>query len=185
MTMPLNWGLLPAALGLQPVPYSTGQAACDRFSPRWFQAVFQHLLTTVSFKAMPALATLGTVCCLDGARFPVIRSMLWAAYTTHQRARQLPLGVALNRRIPVDFGVGSGHARERQALRRLRVAGVTCIADRGYLSLQPGSDLGYAQAHFLLRTQPNRCFTVVEPGPVVLPAAAQKGCPAVTEALIR
>jgi len=57
----LNLGLLPAALGLQLVPYSTCQEAFGRFSPRLFQAVFQHLLTTVSFKAIPELATLGTL----------------------------------------------------------------------------------------------------------------------------
>jgi len=49
---------------------------CERFSPRLFQAVFQHLLSTVSFKAIPELATLGTVCCIDGSLFPVISSML-------------------------------------------------------------------------------------------------------------
>ncbi len=73
----LNLGLLPAALGLQPVPYSTCQEAFERFSPRLFQAVFQHLLSTVSFKAIPELAAFGTVCCIDGSLFPVISSMLW------------------------------------------------------------------------------------------------------------
>ena len=66
----LNLGLLPAALGLQPVPYSTCQEAFERFSPRLFQAVFQHLLTTVSFKAIPELAAFGTVIALTGRCSP-------------------------------------------------------------------------------------------------------------------
>ena len=181
----LNLGLLPAALGLQPVPYSTCQEAFERFSPRLFQAVFQHLLSTVSFKAIPELATLGTVCCIDGSLFPVISSMLWAAYTTHHQALKLHLCFELNRMIPVDFWVGSGNSSERQALRRLLTAGVTYIADRGYMSFQLCYDIGQAQAHFLFRTKTNLCFTVVESLPVVLPAAAQKWFQAVTDEWIR
>ena len=181
----LNLGLLPAALGLQPVPYSTCQEAFERFSPRLFQAVFQHLLSTVSFKAIPELATLGTVCCIDGSLFPVISSMLWAAYTTHHQALKLHLCFELNRMIPVDFWVGSGNSSERQALRRLLTAGVTYIADRGYLSFQLCYDIGQAQAHFLFRTKTNLCFTGVESLPVVLPAAAQQLFQAVTDELIR
>ena len=180
----LNLGLLPAALGLQPVPYSTCQEAFERFSPRLFQAVFQHLLSTVSFKAIPELATLGTVCCIDGSLFPVISSMLWAAYTTHHQALKLHLCFELNRMIPVDFWVGSGNSSERQALRHLLVAGVTYIADRGYMSFQLCYDICQAQAHFLFRTKTNLCFTVVESWPVVLPAAAQKLFQVVTDELI-
>ena len=181
----LNLGLLPAALGLQPVPYSTCQEAFERFSPRLFQAVFQHLLANVSFKAIPELAAFGTVCCIDGSLFPVISSMLWAAYTSHHQALKLHLCFELNRMIPVDFWVGSGNSSERQALRRLLVAGVTYIADRGYLSFQLCADICHAQAHFLFRTKTNLCFTVVEPWPVVLPAAAQRLFQAVTDELIR
>ena len=182
---PLNLGLLPAALGLQPVPYSTCQEAFERFSPRLLQAVFQHLLSTVSFKAIPELATFGTVCCIDGSLFPVISSMRWAAYTTHHQALKLPLCFELNRLIPVDFWVGSGNSSERQALRRLLVAGVAYIADRGYMSFQLCYDICHAQAHFLFRTKTNLCFTVVESWPVVLPAAAQPLFQTVTDELIR
>jgi len=181
----LNLGLLPAALGLQPVPYSTCQEAFERFSPRLFQAVFQHLLSTVSFKAIPELAAFGTVCCIDGSLFPVISSMLWAAYTSHHQALKLHLCFELNRMIPVDFWVGSGNSSERQALRHLLVAGVTYIADRGYLSFQLCYDICQAQAHFLFRTKTNLCFTVVESWPVVLPAAAQQLFQVVTDELIR
>jgi len=31
------------------------------------------------------------VCCIDGSLFPVISSMLWAAYTTHHQALKLHL----------------------------------------------------------------------------------------------
>ncbi len=147
--------------------------------------MFQHLLTTVSFKAIPELAAFGTVCCIDGSLFPVISSMLWAAYTSHHQALKLHLCFELNRMIPVDFWVGSGNSSERQALRHLLVAGVTYIADRGYMSFQLCYDICQAQAHFLFRTKTNLCFTVVESWPVVLPAAAQKLFQVVTDELIR
>jgi hypothetical protein len=185
ITARLNLGLLPAELGLQPVPYSTCQEAFERFSPCLFQAVFQHLLANISFKAIPELATLGTVCCMDGSLFPVLSSMRWAAYTTHHQALKLHLCFELNRMIPVDFWVGSGHSSERQALRRLLVAGVTYLADRGYMSFQLCADICHAQAHFLFRTKTNLRFTVVEPWPVVLPAAAQRLFPGVTDEWIR
>jgi hypothetical protein len=176
---------LPAALGLQPVPYSTCQEAFERFSPRLFQAVFQYLLANVSFKAIPELAALGTLCCIDGSLFPVISSMLWAACTNHPHALKLHLCFELNRMIPVDFWVGNGHSSERQALRRRLVAGVTYIADRGYMSFQLCYDICHAQAPFIFRTKTNLCFTVVEPCSVVLPAAAQGLFQAVTDELIR
>jgi len=185
ITARLNLGLLPVELGLQPVPYSTCQEAFERFSPRLFQAVFHYLLANISFKAIPELATLGTVCCMDGSLFPVLSSMRWAAYTTHHQALKLPLCFELKRMIPVDFWVGSGHSSERQALRRLLVAGVTYLADRGYMSFQLCADICHAQAHFLFRTKTNLRFTVVEPWPVVLPAAAQRLFPGVTDELIR
>jgi hypothetical protein len=46
-------------------------------------------------------------------------------------------------------------------------------------------DIGQAHAHLLFRTKTNWCFTVVEPWPVVLPAAAQRLFQAVTDDLIR
>ena len=169
----LNLGLLAPELGLRPVPYSTCQEAFERFSPRLFQAVFQHLLSSISFKAVPELAALGTLYCIDGSLFPVISSMLWADYTSKHQALKLHLCFELNRMIPVDFWVGSGNSSERDALRTLLVAGVTYIADRGYMSFRLCHDVCRAQAHFIFRTKTNLLFTVVESLPVSLPASAQ------------
>jgi hypothetical protein len=181
----LNNGLLPPELGLRPVPYSTCQEAFERFSPRLFQAVFQHLLSTVSFKAVPELASLGTLCCIDGSLFPVISSMLWAEYTGKHQALKLHLCFELNRMIPVDFWVGSGNSSERDALRTMLTAGVTYIADRGYMSFQLCSEVCQAQAHFIFRTKTNLVLTVVESLPMSLPAAAQGLFSRLTDELIR
>lgn len=74
--------------------------------------------------------------------------MLWVDYTSKHQALKLHLCFELNRMIPVAFWVGSGHSSEREALRRLLAAGVTYIADRGYLSFQLCQEVCRAQAHF-------------------------------------
>jgi hypothetical protein len=169
----LNAGLLPSELGLRAVSYSTCQDAFERFSPRLFQSVFQHLLSSVSFKAIPELATLGTLYCIDGSLFPVISSMLWADYTSKHQALKLHLCFELNRMIAVDFRVGSGNSSERDALRAVLTAGVTYIADRGYMSFQLCHEVCQAHAHFIFRTKTNLVLTVVERLPVSLPASAR------------
>ncbi len=181
----LNAGLLAPELGLRPVPYSTCQDAFERFSPRLFQAVFQHLLSNVSFKAVPELAALGTLYCIDGSLFPVISSMLWAEYTTKHQALKLHLCFELNRMIPVDFWVGSGNSSERDALRTLLAAGVTYIADRGYMSFQLCHDVCQAQAHFIFRAKTNLVLTVVESLPVSLPVSSQGLFSQLSDELIR
>jgi len=181
----LNMGLLPPELGLRAVPYSTCQDAFERFSPDLFQAVFQYLLSTRSFKAVPELATLGTLYCIDGSLFPVISSMLWAEYTSKHQALKLHLCVELNRMIPVDFLVGSGNSSERDALRTVLGAGVTYIADRGYMSFQLCHEVCRAHAHFIFRTKTNLVLTVVERLPVSLPASAQGLFSQLTDQLIR
>jgi hypothetical protein len=121
--------------------------------------VFQHLLSTRSFKAVPELATLGTLYGIDGSLFPVISSMRWAEYTSKHQALKLPLCVELNRMIPVDFWVGSGNSSERDALRTVLGADVTYLADRGYLSFQLCHEGCRAQAHFIFRTKTNLVLT--------------------------
>ncbi len=180
----LNTGLLPAELGLRAVPYSTCQDAFERFCPGLFQAVFQHLLSKLSFKAVPELASLGTLYCIDGSLFPVISSMLWAEYTGKHQALKLHLCFELNRMIPVDLLVGSGNSSERDALRSVLAVGVTYIADRGYMSFQLCHEVCRAQAHFIFRTKTNLLFTVVERLPVSLPTSAQGLFSQLTDELI-
>ena len=181
----LNRGLLPAELGLRPVPYSTCQDAFERFRPQLFQAVFHHLLSTRYFKAVPELASLGTLYCIDGSLFPVISSMLWAEYTSNHQALKLHLCFELNRMIPVDFWVGSGNSSERQALRQWLAEGVTYIADRGYMSFKLCYEITQAHAHFILRTKANLLCTEVQRLSVSLPPHVQGAFENVSDQLIR
>lgn len=130
----LQKDLLPTTLRLRPVAYTTFGEAFERFGVTKFQAVFQHLLTTVSFKQIPELAALGTLYCIDGSLFPVISSMLWAEYTSKHQSLKLHLCFELNRMLPVEFLVTAANFSERKALASMLKAGVTYIADRGYMS---------------------------------------------------
>jgi hypothetical protein len=177
----LNLGLLPESLGLRSVPYSTCQDAFEHFSPDLFRAAFQHLLARLPFKAVPEFAALGCLCCIDGSLFPVIRSMTWANDTRTHQALKWHLCFELNRMIPTDFQIGSGHSSERQALIEMAVKGVTYIADRGYMAFQLAHALTQIQAHFIFRVKTNGKRSTRESLPTSLPLNVQSLFQAVTD----
>ena len=144
------------------IPYSTFQEGFSRFPPDLFRDVFQHTLKILSFKSAPDFSALGVLCCVDGSLFPVIQSMLWAEYTKDHQALKLHLCFELNRMIPVDFQVGHGNSSEREALLKMASAGVTYIADRGYMSFQLCKELINRQAFFIFRVKENLIYTVTE-----------------------
>jgi hypothetical protein len=181
----LNQGLLPTTLRLRPVAYTTFGEAFERFGVMNFQAVFQHLLKTVPFKPIPELAALGTLYCIDGSRFPVINSMLWAEYTSKHQALKLHLGFELNRMLPVEFLITAANFRERQALVKMLKAGITYIADRGYMSFRICHEVSNARAYFVFRVKAGLRFTVKKTLPVQLPKMLPNVFNNVTDELIR
>jgi len=86
--------------------------------------------------------------------------------------------------IPIDFQVGSGNSCERQALIAMAQAGVTYIADRGYMSFQLCHQLVQAQAHFILRVKTNLVHRTLEPLTVTLPESVQSLFQDVSDELI-
>ena len=169
----LKKGLLSPTLKLRKVARSTFNDAFERFSPELFQAVFIYLLKTLSLKAIPELAALGTLYCIDGSLFPILSSILWAEYKENFRAAKMHLCFELNRMIPVNIIIGTGNSNERDALRQMLVAGVTYIADRGYMCFQLFHDILTAQAHFVFRVKSNLVYTVQESLTVQLPKTVQ------------
>jgi len=181
----LNKGLLPAALKLQPVPYSTVNEAFERFPVSLFREVFQHLLQTVPFKHIPELAALGTLYCIDGSLFPVINSMLWAKYTSKHQSLKLHLCFELNRMIATEFLVSAANYSERQALLKMLKSGVTYIADRGYMSFVTCHKILEAEAHFVFRVKTNLLYSVIETLPLELPEKVQSVFGSVSDELVR
>ena len=165
----LNRGLLPAALHLHPVPYTTFLEGFERFPVYLFRDIFQHLLSTLPLKQIPELAALGTLYCIDGSLFPVINSMIWAEYTSKHRALKLHLCFELNRMIPVEFLVTAANGSERKALVEMLTSGVTYIADRGYMSFPVCHKVIQADAHFVFRVKAGLLYSVTKALPVELP----------------
>jgi hypothetical protein len=181
----LEKGLLSPDLKLSKVARSTFNDAFERFEPDLFQTVFIYLLNTLSLKAIPELAALGTLYCIDGSVFPTLSSMLWAEYKQKCRAAKLHLCFELNRMIPVNIVVGTGNSNERDALRQMLVDKVTYIADRGYMCFQLFHDILQAQAHFVFRVKSNIVYTVQESQPVQLPETVQTLFQDVTDQIIQ
>ena len=99
-------------LGLEPVKRSTFFDAFNRFPVRYFQMLFATLLGTLSLPAIPELAMVGRVLCVDGSLFPALATMYWAQYQSTSNALRLHLAFELNRMVAVSILVESGNSSE-------------------------------------------------------------------------
>jgi hypothetical protein len=181
----LKKDLLSPALKLRKVARSTFNDAFERFSPDLFKEVFIYLLKTLSLIAIPELAALGLLYCIDGSVFPVLSSVQWAEYKKEFRAAKMHLCFELNRMIPVNIIVGTGNSNERDALRQMLVAKVTWIADRGYMCFQLFHDILQAQAHFVFRVKSNLVYTAQKSLTVQLPETVRALFQNVTDQIIQ
>ena len=159
----------PAELGLPVVSRSTFFDAFNRFPVEWFAKMLMVLLTTVAWKEIPELQTLGKLYCVDGSIFPALATMLWAEYQSQCNALKLHLVFDLNRMVAVQILVGSGNSNEKSALKQMLEASVTYIADRGYVSFPLLADIVLANAYFLFRMKSNLSYSVVEKLAITLP----------------
>jgi Transposase DDE domain len=160
-------------LELPEVKRSTFFDAFQRFPAEWFIPLVAVLLTTVAWIEIPDLATLGRLICVDGSVFPGVANMLWAAYTSKHKAIRLHLCFELNRMLPAHFLVDTGNSNEKKALLQMLEAGVTYIADRGYLSFALLSAIAAAEAFFVVRAKVNLVYKRVQKLPVDLPSCVQ------------
>ncbi|MEN8123162.1 MAG: IS4 family transposase [Bacteroidota bacterium] len=180
----LKNNLLPSALGLIYVPYSTFGDAFERYPVALFQEVLQYLLSAISFKNIPELVAFGTLYCIDGSLFPVINSMLWAEYTSKHQSLKLHLCFELNRMIPVEFLVTAANYSERDALLKMLKSGITYIGDRGYMSFKVCHEIVKAEAFFIFRVKEKLKFSVTEKLKIELPTKITAIFENVTDELI-
>jgi len=157
------------SLGLAPVERSTFFDGFNRFPVVWFQMLLGMVLRVTRWQTIPEIAVLGQLYCIDGSLFPALAKMVWAEYKSKSQAIKLHLCFELNRMIAVQFVVDAGNSSEREALRQMLQAGVTYIADRGYVCFQLLADIVAAQAHFVMRMKANLVYSMVETLPVALP----------------
>lgn len=157
------------SLGMAKVARSTFFDGFNRFPVVWFQMLLGTVLTVTTWQRIPEMAVLGQLYCIDGSLFPALTKMVWAEYKNKSQAVKLHLCFELNRMIAVQFLVDAGNSSEREALRQMLQAGVTYIADRGYVCFQLLADIVAAQAHFVMRMKANLVYSVVETLAVELP----------------
>ena len=160
-------------LGLEKVSRSTFFDGFNRFPVMWFQMLLETVLAATTWQAIPELDALGQLYCVDGSLFPALTRMVWAEYKSKSRAVRLHLCFELNRMVAAQFLVDAGNSSERDALRQMLQAGVTYIADRGYVCFQLLADIVACEAHFVMRMKSNLICAVVETLTVELPEVVQ------------
>jgi hypothetical protein len=129
--------------------------AFSRYSPKIFQRIFIRLLETIKIHDLPEIQTLGRFILFDGSLFPAFKTMEWAKYTSKCQAFKMHLAFELNRMIPVQFLSTDANYSERKALMECLQAGVTYIADRGYLAFEIFQQITAQHAFFIIRIRYN------------------------------
>lgn len=143
------------SLGLTPTPFSTLKDGFSRFSNKFFQQLYSHVVANCDWLRIRALDEIGMFEVLDGSIFPTISSMDWAKYKKTKNAIRLHLSFNLNQMIPTQFIGLEANAPERGFLKHILKAGITYIADRGYFSFELGAAICKAQAFFIIRIKKN------------------------------
>jgi len=159
-----------STFGLVEASKSMYSEAFLRYHASIYRAIFYALLAKLHFLDIPEIRALGRFCCVDGSVFPAILTMTWAVYQGKKNAIKLHLAFELNRMIPVLFLLTEANASERKMLLNMVEAGVTYIADRGYVCFDLFHQICCRQAHFIIRATSNLLMDVYETLPVEMPA---------------
>jgi hypothetical protein len=145
-----------------------------RYSDQTYRTIFYMLLKKMNFLNIPEIQALGRFCCVDGSVFPAMITMTWATYQQKRNAIKLHLAFELNRMIPTQFLSTEANASERKILRQMLEAGVTYIADRGYVCFKLFHDIADRQAYFIIRATSNLLYNIYETLPVEIPEPWRK-----------
>ena len=143
--------------------------AFGRYSPLIYRRLFYALLQRLDCLEIPEIKALGIFYLVDGSVFPAIGSMVWASYTKKANAIKLHLSFELNRMIPVQFFSTHANASEQQTLLKMVEAGITYIADRGYVCFDVFYTICQKGAHFIIRGKCNHVYEVLDTFVVEIP----------------
>ena len=160
-------------IGLIKVSKSMYSEAFARYSAKIFQNLFFRLLERLNFLSIPELQLLGLFVCVDGSLIPAIRTMLWAKYKKSANALKVHLALNLNQMIPVQIITTDANTSERKMLAQFLEAGVTYIADRGYLSFKMIRQVIDKHAFFIFRMKSDWKYNIEQILEVSIPAKWQ------------
>ena len=153
LVLDLRTAAAPRLLGLPRLGLSTLHDAFARYPQAWFVQLTQAVLAEGGLTTLPELAVFGPLWCVDSSWWPFVRQLGWLQRAGFQGVR-LHLGLSLNHLCPAAFLLSydrSPTSTERASLLALVEAGVTYIADRGYLSVALYRDLMERGAFFVIR----------------------------------
>jgi len=160
-------------IGLIKASKSMYSEAFVRYKATIFQNLFVRLLERLNFLSIPELQLLGRLVCVDGSLIPAIQTMSWAKYKTSTNALKIHLAFELNRMVPVQIISADANTSERKMLVQLLEAGVTYIADRGYLSFNMIRQIIDKKAFFVFRMKSNWKYVIGQALEVSIPATWQ------------
>ncbi|MCP4371225.1 MAG: IS4 family transposase [Deltaproteobacteria bacterium] len=149
-------------LGLVQASRSMYSEAFIRYHPSIFRRVFYRLLEQLNFLEVPEIKAFGKLLCIDGSVFPAFQTMEWAHYKKTANAVKMHLALELNRMLPVQFISTDANSSEKKALLAMLEAGVTYIADRGYLGFSLFYQIAKKEAYFIIRIKTNLKYTSQE-----------------------
>ena len=156
-------------IGLIKASKSMYSEAFTRYRASIFRDLFLGLLERLNFLSIPELQLLGSLVCVDGSLIPAVKAMSWATYKESANALKIHLALNLNRMIPVQMISTDANTSERAMLSQLLEAGVTYIADRGYLSFKMIRQVIEKQAFFIFRMKSNWQYTTAQALDVCIP----------------
>jgi hypothetical protein len=133
-----------------------------RYAPSIYRRIFYNLLEKQNFLNISEIQALGRFFCIDGSIFPAIKNMIWASYKTNMNAIKLHLSFELNRMIPVKFISTEANGSERIMMLKMIEAGVTVIADRGYVCFNLFKEICLTGGHFIIRGKSNLLYEIKE-----------------------
>jgi hypothetical protein len=177
----------PAAreLALIKASKSMYSEAFVRYRAVIFRSLFHCLLEQLHFLGIPELQLLGRLVCVDGSLIPAIKTMSWATYKRSANALKIHVAFELNRMIPVQIISTDANTSERKILAQLLEAGVTYIADRGYISFKMLQQIIAKKAFFILRMKSNWKYVMVQPLAFSVPSSWQDYLGEVSDQKIR
>ena len=163
---------------------STISDAFARYPVTLVQKLYQQLLAQVPLPEVDEFRELGRVTICDSSLFPIMIRAFWAVYKKYAHGLKMHLCFSLNTMLPVCFLVTNGKRDDRKGLRELLEAGVTYIADRGYIAFDLFFEIVQLMAFFIIRSRKNLCYQVQQTMTVTLPEAARYIFLTVTDELV-
>lgn len=163
---------------------STMSDAFLRYPVALMQRLYQMLLAKVPLPEVEEFRELGRLAIFDSSLFPVSIRAFWAIYKKYAHGLKMHLCFSLNAMLPVYFLTTNGKRDDRKGLRELIEAGVTYIADRGYIAFDLFFEIVRLMAFFIIRSRKNLCYHVQQTLTVNLPEAVRYIFLAVTDELV-